>query len=253
MISIESSLRQLKHVSLEDIDNLKLLNRVDRKFILSKEEFFELSKEINSLNYNILSINNQIYQHYDTTYYDTSDLQLYLNHHNRRLNRLKIRIRKYASTGDTFLEIKKRVNRGGETRKKRMPIFNMILGEQEDQFVLKYSNLPANCLKPVAKTIFERVTLTSEKYKERITVDFDLSLIFDDHSIQLNDLIILEVKREKGSGHAGILAFLKEKRIHPTSISKYCLAVAMLNPNIKHNQFNPLLQKLKPHYNEHNA
>jgi len=253
MICIESNLEQLKHVSLEDIDNLKLLNRVDRKFILSKKEFLELSKEINKLNYNILSINNQVFQHYDTTYYDTADLQLYLNHHNRRQNRLKIRIRKYASTGDTFLEIKKRVNRGGETRKKRLQISTMILGEREDRFVLKYSKLSANCLKPVAKTIFERVTLTSEKYMERITVDFDLSLKFDDHSIHLNDLIILEVKREKGSGHAGILGYLKEKRIHPTSISKYCLAVAILNPIIKHNQFNSLLQKLKPYCYEYNA
>ncbi len=249
MISIKSSLEQLKQVGLEDINNLKLLNRVDRKFVLTTDEFIELAEQLIILDYNVLAINNQIIQHYDTTYYDTADYQFYLNHHNKRLNRLKVRVRKYASTGDSFLEVKKKVNRGGETRKKRMPMHDTVFGEQENQFLLKYSRLPAACLMPVAKTVFERITLTSEKYKERLTIDFDLSLIFEDKSVQLSNIIILEVKREKSSGYIGILPFLKEKQLHQIPISKYCLAIALLNPTLKHNQFKPLLQKLKSYCN----
>jgi len=250
----EENLRSLKPVCLDDIDNLRLLNRVDRKYLLNKTEFLRFSEKVVLMDYNVLTINNTILQNSETTYYDTPNLQLYLDHHNKRLNRVKIRIRNYKTTGVSFLEVKRRVNKGGETRKKRMLLKDdLLVGEEEKKFIKKYSRITASQLQPVAKTNFERFTLTSEKCMERVTIDFDLTIFFQEQSYNFKDIIILEVKRAKNSGTAGISDYLKEERIHPVSLSKYCLAVAALNPNIKHNAFKPLLRKLKINYNGNNA
>ena len=249
MNPLEEYLRCLNPVSLAEIDNLKLLNRIDRKYLLDKTEFLQLSERVALMGYNILTISNSIIQKYETIYYDTSNLQLYLDHHNKRLNRVKIRIRNYHTTGDTFLEIKKRVNKGGETRKKRIAIEgNSLNGDQERSFIQKYSKISASQLQPVAKTNFERVTLTSEEYMERVTIDFNLTITFKEQSYNLQNIIIVEVKRAKNSGNNGISDYLKEKQIHPVTLSKYCLAVAALNPTIKHNAFKPLLRKLNINY-----
>ena len=39
-------------------------------------------------------------------YYDTEDRKFYLDHHNQRVNRNKIRFREYEGSNLTFLEIK---------------------------------------------------------------------------------------------------------------------------------------------------
>ncbi|SDB83229.1 polyphosphate polymerase domain-containing protein [Williamwhitmania taraxaci] len=249
MIPLEEKLHCLNPVRLSEIDNLKLLNRVDKKYLLTETEFVQLSERVAKMGYNVLTINSNILQAYETTYYDTPNLQFYLDHHNKRLNRVKIRIRKYNTTGDIFLEIKKRVNKGGETQKKRMLLEECnIGGDKQNRFITKHSGLLGIQLQPVAKTNFERATLTSEQFMERITIDFNLTVIVQDLSFSFKDLIILEVKRAKDSGNNGISNYLKEKHIHPISFSKYCLAVAMFHPTIKHNAFKPLLQKLKTNF-----
>lgn len=244
------SVSRLNPVSLDEIESLKLLNRIDRKYIIRKEQFYQLSGEIFS-DYSVLSINNKIIQPYKTTYYDTPCLQLYLDHHNKRANRIKIRVRTYTSTGEKFLEVKRRVT-NGETRKKRMLLADSSLNnETVENFIMMNSNMAIDQLKPSAQTNFDRITLTSEKNKERVTIDFDLKFIINDRSLTLQDYVILEVKRDKDSGNVGIATFLKEKQIYPISISKYCLAVASLNSEVKHNTFKPILRKLKI-YNDGN-
>ena len=167
---------------------------------------------------------------------------------------MKVRIRTYKTTGDTFLEVKQRVNSGGETRKKRIPMeANRLIGDREIKFIDKYSKIPAKDLHPVAQTNFERVTLTSEKWQERVTIDFNLKVIFSEKHIHFQDIVIVEVKKEKNSAFNGISCYLKDKLIRPIPLSKYCLAIAALNPSIKHNQFKPILQKLNIGNDGHNT
>lgn len=245
------SVSRLNPVNLDEIDSLKLLNRIDRKYIIRKEQFHLLSGEIFS-DYSVLSINNKIIQEYKTTYYDTPYLKLYLDHHNKRANRIKIRVRTYTSTGEQFLEVKRRVN-SGETRKKRMALAdNSLVDETVESFIMNNSNMVVSQLKPSAQTNFDRITLTSEKNKERVTIDFDLKLILNNRSLSLQDYVIIEVKRDKDTRNVGIATFLKEKQIYPIAISKYCLAVASLNSEIKHNAFKPILRKLKIFNNGNN-
>ena len=55
---------------------------------------------------------------YKSLYYDTEDWKFYLDHHNGRVNRNKIRFREYVGSKLTFLEIKLKNNKG-KTIKKR--------------------------------------------------------------------------------------------------------------------------------------
>jgi hypothetical protein len=47
----------------------------------------------------------------------------------------------------------------------------------------------------------------------------------------------MEVKKEKGSHQSDVLSLLKNKKIRPTSFSKYTIGSVLLNPKLKHNNF----------------
>lgn len=97
-------------VSLDEINEVKLMSRIDRKywFHISKlNEFLEMALPY----YHILEINGQRLMEYETEYFDTTDNQMYLYHHRRELPRHKIRLRKYLSTETGFLEVKLKTNK----------------------------------------------------------------------------------------------------------------------------------------------
>ena len=62
---------------------------------------------------------------YNTLYYDTPDLKMYIAHHDRKLNRQKLRARIYVDSGIAFCEVKNKNNKG-RTKKKRIPATSMI-------------------------------------------------------------------------------------------------------------------------------
>ena len=70
-------------------------------------------------------------------HYDTDDRKFYLDHHNQRVNRNKVRFREYEGSKLTYLEIKHKNNKG-KTIKKRTKVNNIpkVLNERE-QNILK--------------------------------------------------------------------------------------------------------------------
>ena len=54
---------------------------------------------------------------------------------------------------------------------------------------------------------------------------------------KLDNICIIEIKREKGNRKSEILSILKLKRIRPTRFSKYTIGSCILNPNLKYNNF----------------
>ena len=63
------------------MDNVKLMNRTDTKFINSKFLPDILSKMGEF--YRVLEIDRERIHHYKSLYYDTEDRKFYLDHHNR--------------------------------------------------------------------------------------------------------------------------------------------------------------------------
>ena len=60
-------------------------------------------------------------------------------------------------------------------------------------------------------------------------------------------LAIIEIKTNHISNNNAIIQWLKYNRIHETSFSKYNIGVALLNPEIKQNNFKPIILNLHKH------
>jgi hypothetical protein len=102
------------------MDDVKLMSRTDTKFAFKANKMPLLLKKLLPF-YRVLAIDGKLIHDYKSLYYDTDDRKFYLDHHNGRVNRNKIRFREYVGSKLTFLEIKLKNNKG-KTIKKRMKV-----------------------------------------------------------------------------------------------------------------------------------
>src|ERR1035437_6971374 len=92
-------------ITLAEMDSVKLLDRMDTKFIFNFNQFPEILKNLGQY-YKILDVNGVKQNRYETLYFDTPDYKLYMDHHNGRTNRYKVRYRKYVDSDLVFFEVK---------------------------------------------------------------------------------------------------------------------------------------------------
>ena len=246
-MNIEKSLNQFKPISLEDINEVSLMNRVDVKFVFSKNKLIQILSKLSKF-YHVLTINNTQIQEYSSLYYDTIDRLFFLQHHNNRVNRHKIRFRKYVDSGLTFLEIKLKNNKG-KTIKNRMRVDDipMLLSSDQKEYI-KESIGKELVLTPQHWINFRRITFVNKSYTERLTIDLDLN--FSNKSIHgsFENVIIAEIKKERSSQSSKFTYIAKKYHILPTKLSKYCMSTIDLNPSVKHNRFKKkvlLINKIK--------
>lgn len=242
MNSIESTLQQFHPVSLPELEKVALLDRMDTKYVFTRQElplYLEKLKD----DYSILEIDGLRMFRYESLYFDTADFSLYNHHYCGRLNRYKVRFRKYVESDLSYFEIKFK-NSKGRTIKNRIlhKPEEVIEGKTED---LLHANSPikADGLQAKMWVNYKRITLVSNDFKERLTLDLDLSFIHDDNTRSFDDLIIAEVKQSK-CGHSVFSRLMKQKHVRKGSISKYCYGVASLFSNIRKNNFKPQIQYL---------
>jgi len=218
------------------MDGVSLLDRIDTKFVLELHQLPLLIKELKE-DYYILEIDGKRLANYETLYYDYHDLRLYKNHHNGKKNRYKIRRRTYTDSQLSFLEIKFKNNKG-KTLKSRIntPInddFNAI----EKSFVQANSPLNIDQLRYFLTNKFKRITLVSKENIERVTLDFDISFSKEKKVKELSNLVIVEVKTQKGDKQSKAIQFMRNHRLSPSSFSKYCTGVTLLYQGVKYNNF----------------
>jgi len=231
-------------VSLEEIEEVKLMNRIDRKY------WFHISKlneilEFTLAEYDILEINGQRLMEYQTTYFDTSGNTMYLKHHNRKLNRHKVRKRKYVSTGSNFLEIKLKTNKK-RTIKKRIETSFAISAFKSDETVFIKNNSRFNGaeLQPSLNNSFRRLTLIHKNKLDRCTIDISLQFWNTNGKVKFDNLVIFELKRGRSLKSSPIVSMLRRQKIRQRGLSKYCTGRSMLEPELKQNAFKPRLRFL---------
>jgi hypothetical protein len=246
-------LGQFQGLSLEKLDDVKLLKRFDTKFVFHKDKLPFVFDYLYG-KYGILEINkNRIFK-YESLYYDTDDYIFYHMHHNKRLNRYKIRCRRYLESDQCFFEIKFKNNKS-KTLKTRLRledrIINAVLSENKKEFVRTnvsngFRDILAEIIKPKLWVEFDRITLANQVSRERFTFDSNLSYT-DTKSRRhyFNNLVIAELKSESISPDSSLLQHLKSLKIFPTTFSKYCIGIATTNNNIKANRFKRTLLKLE--------
>ncbi len=219
----------------DDANEVGLMKRVERKYIFHYRHFVDLLAEL-KMNYMRLNIDNVLIPGYNTLYFDTEDFQMYHHHHNGKLDRYKIRHREYLDSGTGFLEIKHKTNRN-IIKKTRINASRNEMLENQKEFILTRSPFTISQLKPSISTDYNRITFANIENRERITFDCNIKFRFENRKMDFKNLVICEVKKNPGNRESKFERILKERRIKPFSISKYCMGNYFLNESVKQNLF----------------
>ena len=247
MDKIKTVIAQFRKVSLPDLDKVELMNRIDLKFCFHFNQACHVFESIKD-NYSVLEIDGQSIFSYYNTYFDTSDNQMYLNHHNGKLNRYKIRVRRYNQTNNCFLEIKFKNNKG-RTIKKRVERlgFDAPFDASELDFISKLTPFSGDQLSPKIINTFNRITLVNNSFTERVTIDFAPGFKNGEQEITLHNLVIVEIKQNRANETAHLTQTLRNLKVSKQGFSKYCIGRS-LTEDIKKNNFKPLLLKISKEY-----
>lgn len=232
-------------ISLTEIDRVALQNRVDTKFRFHISELQGICDAIQS-QYNILDFDGRRTSKYETTYLDTDSDHMYLAHHNGKLNRYKIRTRRYVESDQNFLEVKFKSNKGRTDKKRRRrEISGLEFAASELEFISKSLPYAAHQLTPKMTSDFDRFTLVNLQEGERITVDLGLKFSNEHGQKLLDNIVVLELKTSGNPKNSPLVQQLKQRSIFPARFSKYCLGRALLEPELKQNRFKERLMGIK--------
>lgn len=248
---LSSLLYSFPPIVLEEMDQVKLLDRVDTKFVFSYHRLPGVLKKINKF-YKVLDVNGIRQNRYETLYFDTPDYKLYLDHHNGRTNRYKIRYRKYTDSDIVFFEVKHKNNKGRtiKSRVKRKNIHEIIEGKALE-LVHRTTPLHSENLEPKLWVNYSRITLVNKRIPERLTLDIDLHFKNSEQEVEFKDLVIAEVKQEK-IRESPFINLMRANHLRQGSISKYCFGVTTLIGDVKKNHFKQYLSSVYKICNEKN-
>lgn len=238
MTNLQNILQGFEPITLDKINRVKLLDRMDTKYMFHARSLNEVLSTLQK-NYYALIVGGKNFSRYETTYFDTPGYDMYTKHHNGKLNRYKVRFRSYLDSNLIFFEIKFKSNKD-RTIKSRIRLENTdlsITGEVRKLLERKTSYTAAS-LVPALQVNYNRITLVNKNMTERLTIDFGLNFSHDGQHVDVPDLIISEVKQERMQ-KSPFISTMQEKRIRNTSLSKYCLGVASIVNHVKINNFKP--------------
>lgn len=222
--------------TLQEMESVKLLDRVDTKFVFN---YSKLPLILGCLQdyYKVLDVNGIKQNRYETLYFDTCDFKLYLDHHNGKTNRYKVRYRKYVDSNLVFFEVKYKNNKGRtiKSRVKRENVDDRIEGKSTE-LINKKTSISAEKLQSQLWVNYSRITLVNKFTTERLTLDLDLQFKKGALEVSYQNLVIAEIKQEK-IGASPFINVMKKNAIREGSISKYCFGVVALIKGIKKNNF----------------
>lgn len=248
--ALAGALAELPPISLEEVlAEAALQVRVDRKYLVPVGVFVELVNRLRD-RFAVLEIDGQRSFQYESVYFDTPSHGLYRHHLQRRRYRYKVRTRTYLDSGECSFEVKLKGNRS-ETIKSRLPYAvsdrGRLTGPARDflaeQLRSAYGVGPVDGLQPSLVTTYRRSTLTDPAAHERLTCDVDLRFSDATSSIDvLPDSVLVESKTNGRAGAAD--AVLRDLRIRPIHVSKYCVAAALLNPALRSNPWHRTVRQV---------
>ncbi len=239
-----SFLNAMETVSLAELDSVALLNRIDNKYVLNKQQL-ELILPVIQQNYSVLLIGNDKIFTYENNYFDTKDFQFYYDHHNGYTNRMKVRSRKYIETNTSFFEIKKKENidRTSKTREKVDQLIDEI-DDNKKETIQQLSRKPIADLTLTLNNKFNRITFVNNEQTERMTLDFNIHFSDNLNQKDFTGFYVVEIKQSKSNGRSVVTEVLKKNNIREQSFSKYIFGVIALKDNVRMNNFLPLIKKI---------
>jgi len=232
---------EMEPITLQEMDCIRLMNRVDTKFLIREDLLPELLEQIKN-DYRAQVVEGEQVCRYNTLYYDTIDVEMYHNHHNEKLNRQKVRARTYVESGISFLEVKRKSNKGRTTKDRiRIPVesvADIAHNAEAMEFLSKNSTIPGTEIIPQLANTFDRITLVNNGKTERLTIDSHIHFKNLRTGIEKDatNLVVVELKQD-GQCFSLFKSLLTNYKVLPKSFSKYALGSAVTNPNLKTNRF----------------
>lgn len=243
-IKTNEVLNSFSSICLSQMENVKLMNRVDEKFIIPIHKIDAILEAAKN-QYDILEINEVRMLPYESIYYDTINMDLYYSHMRGRVNRYKIRLRNYLNSNLSYLEIKFKNNKGRTIKSRIESEYSPeVINTQENaSFINSVAKLNASDLQSTVSVTYKRVTLINKFDAERTTLDFDLAFTNNDKEKKYSKFVIIEVKQDKLK-KSPIKDIIKAEGIREGSISKYCMGIICLDNTIKQNTFKHKMLKI---------
>ena len=253
-MTLEPIINQFQPITLEEMSAIKLMNRTDTKFVTSVPVLARLL-ELARPEYRAQQTAGTRLSPYRTLYFDTPGCDMYIAHQNGHLNRQKVRVRSYVSSGLHFLEVKTKDNHK-RTHKKRVTLSvddqqawpALVQASQGDisDFLTQRLRYDHTTLVPTLENEFSRITLVNRACTERLTIDTGLQFVnrVTRRRRKMTGLVIIELKRD-GLQPSPILDLLRQLRIKPHGFSKYCMGMAFTDPRLKQNRFKERMRSVE--------
>lgn len=235
-------------LSLAELDeSAALLERVDRKYVIDSACLTRLlDHHVDALR--VLEIDGERSFRYTSTYFDTSELELHRAAATGRRHRSKVRIRVCeASTGPTavMLEVKTKNGRGTTVKRRQPHSIDRCaeLGCEGRTFVDESTNTPGlgESLTPILTTSYWRSTFVDVAAGTRATVDTELECRHvGGRSVRFGKVIV-ETKSEHAASNLD--RWLWRNGVRPERMSKYCTAMALLDPELPGNRWHRTMRR----------
>ena len=232
-----SLLDRFDPITLERMDSIRLMNRIDTKYVTDILLLREILEDAQRQGYLVFESDGERIQAYDSIYFDTSDLRMFREHRRGKLVRQKIRTRVYLGSGLCFLEVKKK-NNHSRTRKKRVGVppddFQDFRKDPEAcLWLASHSCYQSGEIFPSVETMFNRITLVNKNLTERLTIDISVTFknLRTSSEASLGTAAIIEIKQDGRLG-SKMKDILLKHRVKPMRVSKYCLGVALTDPKV---------------------
>lgn len=244
---IQSLLETFHPITLDQMSNIKLMNRIDTKYVTTKRQLIELLQLVHD-KYYVQTIGTTTICPYRTTYFDTNEHTMYMQHHNKYAKRTKVRVRTYLTSDDlTYLEVKNK-NNHGRTKKKRIRVDSLEASKQTEgaeELVRRKTGLSLQSMHYVVQNEFDRITLVNMAKTERLTIDFNINFYNYEtgNNADSDQLVIIELKRD-GNIFSPICTILRDLHIHPTGFSKCCIGMVWTDKNLRNNNFKQKVRNL---------
>jgi hypothetical protein len=244
LASITLGISDFEPITLDEMDSVKLMNRTDTKYVFSIDYLPGILSAMIP-NYRLLEINNVRQHRYESLYFDTKDFLFYRQHQNGKLNRYKLRFRKYVDSGGlSFFEIKFKNNKE-RTIKERTKVkeISFVISGKAEEFLKK--NTPfeqSELFEPKTQINYIRMTFINKFFPERLTIDTNLTINKISGSelyMQFPKMVIAEAKQEKTNHASPFIRLIRQHNIREGGISKYCFGIYNLFDEVKKNNFKP--------------
>lgn len=237
-------------ITLEEMDSIRLMNRIDSKYLTDTQELKALLEDAAAQGYRVFEQGGERLHGYDSIYFDTPSLCMFTEHRRGKAVRQKVRTREYVGSGLCFLEVKRK-NNHGRTKKKRTAIppalFEDFRGNEEVcSWLAGHSDYDAMSISPSLETSFSRITLVNSGLSERLTIDLAVSFRnFRTGTVSdIGEAVIIELKQD-GRLLSEMRDILLRHRVKPVRVSKYCIGIVSTDSGMHPGRFKQKMRTIE--------